>query len=180
MLFVGRIDVERKNIARILRAWQNIHPRDRVDTEFIVVTDQRRSVIDRVLKTTALNDLDGSVRFLNNVSTEQLIELLSAAVGLVFASQAEGFGLPILEAMQCGCPVITSNTSSMPEVGGSAALYVNPKSLESIQEAITTLLHDDALCQKLRTLGLARAQEFSWKATAKSTVDVYATLVNAR
>lgn len=179
VVFVGRIDVDRKNLARILRAWQNIDPAIRGEAEFIVVTDQRQGVIDRFLERASIDRSDTSIRFLNNVATSQLVELLSSSLALVFASQAEGFGLPILEAMQCGCPVITSNTSSMPEVGGDAAIYVDPKSTESIQHAITRVLDDEPLRDSLRLKGLDRARLFSWQQTAQSTVGAYRLLLNA-
>lgn len=178
VVFVGRIDVDRKNLARILHAWLNIDPVIRGEAEFLVVTDQRQGVIDRFLQRAAIDRRQSSIRFLNDVSTTQLVEVLSSALGLVFASQAEGFGLPILEAMQCGCPVITSNTSSMPEVGGDAAMYVNPIEIESIEQAMMSILNDEALRASLRNKGLARAHEFSWQKTKQKTKDVYSLLVN--
>jgi len=179
VLFVGHIGVERKNLARILRAWRGVDPRVRGESEFLVVTDQRPGAIDRFLRGAALDGGGAPVRFLTDVSTPELVELLGAALGLVFASQAEGFGLPILEAMQCGCPVITSATSSMPEVGGQAALYCDPRREASIEDAITRLLGDESLRRSLGDGGLARAREFSWEITARRTVEVYSSLVRA-
>ncbi len=95
------------------------------------------------------------------VSFHQLMYLLSGARGLVFPSLYEGFGLPILEAMQMGCPIITSNTTSLPEVAGKAAIYVNPTSIEEISAAIDKLSSDDTLCQDLQRKGYQQADKFS-------------------
>lgn len=102
-----------------------------------------------------------------------MIQLLSGSRALVFATLAEGFGLPIIEAMKCGAPVIASNGSSIPEVGGDAALYVDPYSVDEIAAAITRCLEDDDLVEDLRVRGLSHSQQFTWDETARKTCEVY-------
>lgn len=103
--------------------------------------------------------------------------LYAHALGLIFPSLMEGFGLPILEAMQVGCPVATSNRSSMPEIGGDAALYFDPEDGAAIAEAITRLASDPALRERLSSAGRSRAAEFSWDRTSEQTVAVYEELL---
>jgi alpha-1,3-rhamnosyl/mannosyltransferase len=95
------------------------------------------------------------------------------AHGLVFPSLAEGFGLPVLEAFAAQVPVITSNTTSLPEVAGDSALGVPPQDVEAIAEAMRQLIDDNALCQTLKQKGLKRALHFSWDSCADRTLAVY-------
>ena len=104
---------------------------------------------------------------------EPLHLLMGSARTLLFPSLYEGFGLPILEAMASGTPVITSNCSSMPEVGGEAAVYIDPTQPEQLAEAILRLHEDDALWATLQLAGLKRAGEFSWERTAELTMSAY-------
>lgn len=99
--------------------------------------------------------------------------LYSCASALVYPSLYEGFGLPVLEAFACGVPVITSNVSSLPEVGGKAVLYVDPMNVESIAQGIKTLTGDQGLRKDLIKKGLARAKEFSWEKCAQETIKLY-------
>jgi glycosyltransferase involved in cell wall biosynthesis len=108
---------------------------------------------------------------------EKIQDLLCCAKGLVFASLYEGFGIPILEAFACGVPVITSNCSSMPEVAGDAALYVDPYTTESISQAIVQVCNNAELRNKLIIAGTQRAKQFSWRQSAAKTLDVYKKLV---
>lgn len=171
VLFVGRIDVARKNIDRMIEAWMSIPMQNRKDTDFIIITDRN----DRVIKSfvSGLPSCDASVKIFNTVSNAELTQFLSSASMLLFASQAEGFGLPILEAMQCGCPVMTSSTTSMTEVGGDAVLYVDPTSVEQIRETIAGALHDQDLLADLKERGLVQCSKFRWERTAELTLGAY-------
>jgi glycosyltransferase involved in cell wall biosynthesis len=91
----------------------------------------------------------------------------------VYPSLYEGFGLPVLEAMACGTPVITSNRASLPEVAGDAALLVDPTQPEALAAAMTSILNDAELRRTLRAKGLARAHTFTWDAVAQQTVAIY-------
>jgi glycosyltransferase involved in cell wall biosynthesis len=105
------------------------------------------------------------VEFIGNVPEERLPSLYRGAQALIFPSLYEGFGLPILEAMACGTPVVTSNITAMPETAGLAALFVNPRSVEDIANAIERIIGDNALRNQMRDRGIVRASEFSWEAT---------------
>jgi glycosyltransferase involved in cell wall biosynthesis len=114
------------------------------------------------------------VCFTGSVAESDLPSLYRGAVALVFPSLYEGFGLPILEAMACGTPVVTSNVTAMPEVAGDAALLVNPTSLREIANAMERIVGDNGLRQQLRKWGLARAAEFSWAGTAAKVYSLLA------
>lgn len=102
-----------------------------------------------------------------------LAYLYSRAAAFVFPSLYEGFGIPILEAFVCGCPVLLSNRSSLPEVGGDAAAYFDPESVSSLVEKLTEILDDKGLADDMRTSGLNRLKLFSWENTALKTIETY-------
>ena len=107
------------------------------------------------------------------LSIEELGLLYHSASLLVYASFYEGFGLPILDAFSCALPVITSNVSSMPEVGGDAALYVNPEDLEDIKAKIKDALEDKDLRESIIKKGYMQVKKFSWEKAANQTADLY-------
>jgi glycosyltransferase involved in cell wall biosynthesis len=117
--------------------------------------------------------IERDLQFVEYVSDQELAVLYSNALALVFPSLYEGFGLPIVEAMACGCPVITSNVSSMPEIAGSAALLVDPHDTTALVEAIRWVILDPTHRARLRAQGLLRAQDFSWDKTAEATFALY-------
>lgn len=117
-------------------------------------------------------EISDRVQFLDYVPYEQLPILLNRAIALVFPTLWEGFGLPVLEAMACGTPVITSNISSLPEVAGDAAFLVNPYSVEEISAAMESIVTDSKLRSHLSNLSLARASQFSWEKTGLATIKV--------
>ncbi len=121
----------------------------------------------------------GRVLALGYVPEALRVTLLAGARALVYPSLYEGFGLPPLEAMACGAPVITSRVSSLPEVVGDAALLVDPLDVDALAGAIKDLWQDAALRADLRARGLARARTFTWEATARLTLDVYATALRS-
>jgi glycosyltransferase involved in cell wall biosynthesis len=118
-------------------------------------------------------ELAGDVRFPAWVSEAELEGLWSIARAFVFPSLYEGFGLPVLEAMARGVPVASSNASSLPEVAGEAALLFEPRDESAIAQALRRVMGDEALRERLRALGLARAREFTWERTARLTLDSY-------
>ncbi|MSR05443.1 MAG: glycosyltransferase family 1 protein [Gemmatimonadetes bacterium] len=121
----------------------------------------------------ARHGLTGAVTFLGRVPRTDLPVLYSLARLLAYPSVCEGFGFPVLEAMACGCPVLTADRSSLPEVAGDAAVLVDPYSVTAIAEGMTRLWHDEALRARLALLGRARARRYVWAHTADLTMRVY-------
>lgn len=117
--------------------------------------------------------LQDHIIFQTGLNDVELAELYRSADCLVFPSFYEGFGFPILEAMACGTPVITSNSSCLPEVAGDAAIFINPDNIDEMATAISRVLSDMDLAHELRNRGLRRAKEFHWEDTAKKTIEAY-------
>jgi glycosyltransferase involved in cell wall biosynthesis len=124
--------------------------------------------------------LTGRVRRIDHQPGPVRAALYAGASAFVFPSLAEGFGLPIIEAMACGAPVVTSNRSSLPEVAGSAAELCDPIDDESIGDALAKILRDRGLAEDLRRLGFRRAAEFTWERTARETLACYREALHAR
>lgn len=120
-----------------------------------------------------------NVVFLNHVSDDDLALLYQAAALFVFPSIEEGFGLPPLEAMACGTPVVASNTSSLPEILGEAALLAPPTDIETIADAMNQVLCQPAVSEMLAAKGLAQSKKFSWERTARETLAVYESVAGA-
>ena len=110
---------------------------------------------------------------LGHVSDEELAQLYSGALVSVYPSLYEGFGLPILEAMACDCPVVCSNRSSMPEVAGNAAHLIEPEDEKDIVRGLSEMIYDDKLREAYVDRGRTRAMQFSWDKTARQTIDVF-------
>lgn len=125
------------------------------------------------------NHLTQSVHFVGQVPEARLPSLYRSAEALVFVSLYEGFGLPVLEAMACGTPVVTSNTTALLEVAGDAALLVDPTSVDQITEAMGRVISDSSLRQFLRGRGLMQAKQYSWPATVAHVQDILATIVTS-
>jgi glycosyltransferase involved in cell wall biosynthesis len=118
-------------------------------------------------------DLCDYVKFLNFVPTADLPYFYNGAEVFVYPSLYEGFGLPPLEAMQCGTPVVTSNVSSIPEIVGDACLLANPYSVDSISDSILKLLLDEDEWHKYSLMGIEKSKEYSWQKTAAKTLEIY-------
>ena len=116
--------------------------------------------------------ISNQVKFLDYVDYDQLPGMLNQATALVFPSLWEGFGIPVLEAMACGTPVITSNISSLPEVAGDAAILVNPYSVEDISQAMDQVVRDEQLRSQMSQASLTKASQFSWEKTGQATVEI--------
>ena len=168
-LVVGTIEA-RKNLERLITAYASLPRRDR---PHLVFAGGRGYQYERVLEAVQAYRVEDQVRFLGHVDDADLPLLYSGAFCLLYPSRYEGFGLPILEAMACGCPVITSNCGSMAEVAGDAAVLVDPLSTESLAAGIAALMEQPALRDDLVAKGFARARQFSWRTTAEKTLAVY-------
>ncbi|HEU0009905.1 MAG TPA: glycosyltransferase family 1 protein [Verrucomicrobiae bacterium] len=174
ILSVGRIE-PRKNPVRVLRAYDRFRQQVPHPPRMVFAGDKNWGGPEFDRTVTEL----GVGRFLHqlgHVSHADLPQLYAAAEFVVFASLWEGFGLPALEAMAAGAPLITSNTTSLPEIVGHAAQLVDPESVESIAAARASLHTDPVLRSALSCRGRARAEEFSWDRTARETIQVYTAL----
>ena len=166
-LFVGSLD-PRKNFERIFSAFSRLNPLDRgLHLVIVGATGWKNGGFLEMLRG---HPLRRHIRMPGYVSPRQLVSYYRNAICLLFPSLYEGFGLPILEAMHYGAPVITSNASSMKEVAGDSALLVNPHDTGDIAAAMNRLFLDGQLRKNLTASGFARAKEFSWKKCAEKTV----------
>jgi glycosyltransferase involved in cell wall biosynthesis len=160
-----------KNVGTLIDAFARLPHAIRGRHDLVLVGDSRRR--GDVHKKVADLGLDKQTVFTGVVNDERLIALYQQAMLFVFPSLYEGFGLPVLEAMACGCPVICSNASSLPEVAGDAAILLPPKDVEGLSQHMAQALEDPDLLGTLRTRGLAQAARFSWERTARETIAVY-------
>lgn len=171
-LFVGTVQ-PRKNLERVIKAFSSKRlPRPfgaRNDGLKLVIVGQEGWLSDSIYKLPKKLGIEDKVRFLGRVRDSDLPALYSGAIALTFPSLFEGFGLPILEAQACGCPVLTSNISSMPEVTGKGGLYVNPNSLDDIIRGIRGI---GEIRDKLIEAGFENIKRFSWEECAKETLEV--------
>jgi glycosyltransferase involved in cell wall biosynthesis len=174
VLYVGDVTWN-KNLPRLVRAVQkeDIH---------LVLAGKALAQQDFDRSNPWTNDLqevqqlasnDERIHILGFVPDEDLVTLYNAATVFVMPSLYEGFGLPVIEAMQSGCPVITTGEGSLPEVGGEAVYYTDAQDTEAMAETIVKVLHDSRLRNRLREKGLERAKQFSWRLTAEKTIAVY-------
>lgn len=171
ILYVGSLE-PRKNLLRLLQAYAVL--RDSLPAWHLVIVGARNFwKSSPVLQTVRSLGLSAWVHFTGFVPEDDLPALYSAASLFVFPSLYEGFGLPPLEAMACGVPVVASNSTSLPEVVGDAALLVDPCDVGQIALAMQRVLSDPALAADLRQRGLARAARFTWRRMAQETLDVY-------
>ena len=169
ILVVGTIE-SRKNLERVIEAYALLPRRDR---PHLVLAGGRGYQYDRVIEAVQEHRLEDQVTFLGFVSEADLPMLYSGAVCLLFPSLYEGFGLPILEAMACGCPVVTSNLGSMAEVAGDAAILVDPNSAVAIADGVKSLMDDSRQHDGMIAKGHARVKQFSWRTAAEQTLAVY-------
>ncbi len=167
ILFVGTLQ-PRKNITRLIEAYSLVKP---ADTDLVVI-GKKGWLYEEILDAPKKYGVEQSVKFLDFVPDHDLPSFYQHAVCFVLPSLYEGFGLPVLEAMRYHCPVIISNTSSLPEVGGDAALYVKPDDVSDIAEKIQKVLESEKLRKEMVEKGKKQAARFSWERAAKETLQV--------
>jgi glycosyltransferase involved in cell wall biosynthesis len=168
--FAGKLQ-RSKNITRLLEAYACVNARLPGKLRLVLAGKRTEANLNLDEKIERLGG--GNVRELGHIREEDLPALYSAATAFVFPSLSEGFGLPVIEAMACGTPVVTSNICSLPEVAGGDALLVDPCSVESIASAMLKLATDDALAASLSVRGQERAARFTWAETARRTAEIY-------
>jgi glycosyltransferase involved in cell wall biosynthesis len=173
-LFVSTLE-PRKNVVRLLKAYDKLDKLvsfKATKLPHLVLVGQKGWGYREIFETINGARLKNKIVLLDYIKNEDLLVLYNAALAFVFPSLYEGFGLPVLEALACGCPVITSNISSLPEVGNNACLYVNPYQVDEIALAMKRILTDENLRKELQAKGLIQAKKFSWQKTAKETIKV--------
>jgi glycosyltransferase involved in cell wall biosynthesis len=164
----------RKNLVRLIEAYsllRRLHPEGKLPQ--LVLAGKRGWRDQETLRAAEAEKVSPAIRFTGYVSDEHLNALYSGATCFVYPSYFEGFGLPILEAMKCGAPVIAGNRTSIPEVAGEAALLFDPFDTSSLVEALKRVLNDSEFRRTLSARGLQRANEFHWKTTARLTLAAY-------
>lgn len=174
VLAVGTLE-PRKNLERLLDAWLLLDPALRESHDLALVGPRGWDDDSIVAKAEAAH-----AKLLGRVSDDELRALYAGASAFAYPSLYEGFGLPPLEAMAAGAPVLTSNVSSLPEVVGDAGLTVDPYDVQAIADGVRTLLTDTALAERLRAAGRERAAGFSWDRTARETLEDLRAHVDAR
>lgn len=174
VLSVGTLE-PRKNLVRLVRAYRQVAP----DVPHMLVVAGAPGWRTEALEAELARPGPGTIVRTGRVSDEELEALYRGADAFAYPSMYEGFGLPVVEAMARGVPTLASNTSSLPQVAGDAALLVDPTDVSEIAESLARLLTETALAEDLRQRGLQRAATFTWAATARATLDVYRRLTGA-
>lgn len=171
--YVGTIE-PRKNLESLVKAFDAfIEANPRYRDMQLVLAGAKGWKHERIFRSIARAHWSMNIRYLGYITAEQKTALMQSCMAFVFPSLWEGFGLPVLEAASMGVPVLTSKLSSLPEVGGDGALYVNPRSIPAIQKALTQLAKDSRKRTALGKKGKAFAKQFSWERCAKETYAVY-------
>lgn len=162
----------RKNLINLIRSFKLLRDRKAINHQ-LVIAGAKGWLFEDIFRTVSSFGLEKQVIFTEYVTDDELLHLYNNASVFAYPSVYEGFGLPVLEAMACECPVVASNTSSLPEICGEAALLVDPDQIEEIAGAIHKAVSDPVLRNGLITMGKERVQEFSWKKAAEETLNIY-------
>lgn len=170
VLYLGNT-MPHKNVERLIAAISIVR-RSHPDVELIIAgaADKYRASVERAV---ARHGLDQAVRFVGKVPEADLPALLSSAAVFAFPSLYEGFGLPVLEAMACGAPVVTSTRSSLPEIVGDAAVTVEPTDASALARGLAAILDDPGFSARLSERGIIRARQFTWRRCAETHLQVY-------
>jgi glycosyltransferase involved in cell wall biosynthesis len=179
VLYFGGFDI-RKNVPRLIEAYGLLPERLRREYQLVIAGRYARlghPLYPDPRETVRRLGLESHVVFTGQIREQDKAPLYSAATVFAFPSLYEGFGMPVLEAMACGTPVVTSNVSALPEVAGDAGLLVDPYDAQAICEALAELLESQARRDEMARLGLERARRFTWPQVAEQTVRVYKQIV---
>jgi len=171
ILYVGTLE-PRKNVAQLIRAFARVKREAHMPHKLVLIGARgwKHTDVDAAIEQ---ENIRAEVILPGYVPTEDLPSWYRAADLFVYPTRYEGFGMPALEAMACGTPVVTTNASSLPEVVGDAALQVAPDDLPALADAMTRALTDSTLREQMRARGLAQAKQFSWTRTGNETAAIY-------
>jgi glycosyltransferase involved in cell wall biosynthesis len=167
LLTLGSRD-PRKNLKLLIEAWKSIGMSEKLGRKLIVAGG-----MSKIFSSENINEIPKDIIMKGYVEDEDLPGLYAGAEAFIFSSIYEGFGLPPLEAMACGCPVICSHEASLPEVCGDAAYYIDPYDIESISKGIIKILADDDLRTDMAKKGLEQAKNFDWEKSAAQLIDIF-------
>ncbi|HEX5703326.1 MAG TPA: glycosyltransferase family 1 protein [Pyrinomonadaceae bacterium] len=173
ILALGSIQ-PRKNLVRLINAYSSLwKQRQNLAMPQLVIAGKRGWLEGETMRAAEMSAGAHDIRFIGYVAEPNLPELFSGALCFAYPSYFEGFGLPVLEAMQCGTPVLAGNRTSLPEVAGDAALLVDPFDETAIADALRSLIENPGRRDDLRVKGIERAKRFSWQQTARLTLEAY-------
>lgn len=171
LLFVGTLE-PRKNVETLILAFNALKEKEGIPHQ-LVLAGQKGWLCEPILRAIEASPHRSDILWTHYLSAEDLPALMNGADVFVYPSFYEGFGLPVLEAMQCGTPVVTSTVSSLPEVGGDACLYANPHSVEDLTDRIRMVAQSPDVRKSMGQKGIERAKNFSWDRCARETLAVY-------
>ncbi|MCW6037310.1 glycosyltransferase family 4 protein [Spirulina subsalsa FACHB-351] len=175
LLFVSTLE-PRKNITTLIAAFNQLKEQYKIDHELVLI-GQKGWRYEPIFKAIASSPYSHHIHHLNYLPDELVALFYSQAEAFIYPSHYEGFGLPVLEAMTLGAPVITSNTSSLPEVAGEAAMLIDPNEVEDLTQGILKVISDSQLRQDLIQKGKQQAKLFSWERTAQETLAAYRSIL---
>ena len=172
ILYIGSSN-ERKNLKGVIEAFFLLP--DSLDLHLKIVTSSFKNLKISIDTQTLIERAKkyGKIHFVSGLSHEELVDEYNCSLGFIFPSFYEGFGLPPLEAMACGTPVIVSNSSSLPEICGDAALYIDPNNTKNMADTIIRLVENENLQQELRRKGLERVKHYTWEKAARKHMEVF-------
>jgi len=164
----------RKNHLRLIKAFELVQEQSQNPLELVIAGYMRTAIpeLETILQNLQMRNQDSKITFAGYLPDADILALYEQADVFVYPSLYEGFGLPVLEAMACGCPVIASNVSSLPEVVGDAALLVDPYDVGALAYAMLTVLEDDDLKREMSRKGVAQARKFSWEKAGEELLAV--------
>jgi len=175
ILFLGNIE-PRKNLERLIEAYSVINNEEEKVPD-LVIAGGMGWLYDGIIQRAKGFGLENKIVFPGYIDEDDVAAIICGAEFLCFPSLYEGFGMPVLEAMACGTPVLTSDCSSLPEVGGDCCLYVDPSDVRSIAQGIRRLMKDEGLRHSLSVRGIARAGQFTWERSARMLNDVFQKMI---
>lgn len=175
IFFLGNTD-PKKNVKGVLKALSNLKANGKLPCK-LVMLDINRDYLQNLAKEIGDTSILNEIQFTGYVPNKELPAIYSQAYLFLYPSLRESFGIPLVEAMNCEVPIITSNTSSMPEIVGDAAVLCDPFNSQSISDAICNLDNDKELQESLRMKGKMRGQQFSWKQNATETLAIYKNII---
>lgn len=171
LFFLGNTD-PKKNTPRVLSAY-SLYLKESKYKRPLLIADLKEEVIDEILRNEGITEIKPYLSFPGYIPNTDLAALYNGAFAFLYPSLRESFGIPMLEAMACGTPIIAGNTSAMPEIAGEGALLANPLDVKDIAHKLLSLEEDETLYQQQKAYGLERAKLFSWRSSAEALLKIY-------